>query len=318
MITDQVTNALLAALTQAAGIEVVRRKPIRIWQLSGVERLHLADDTTIVFKYATHPFTNEGHTLRHLDAHSIPVPQVHGSVTIDDTLGMLIEDLGPATRDASENDAAVAAARLHALDPAPGLTTLDDTALRSLPARSLAHIERLTDTGQITGERNLTPLFQALKRAAGRPTADAEIPPFGICHSELHPTSLHITRHGWHLLDVAKAFNGPGILDLATWHGTRNPPDPPRLRCLLNHYVHAGGHPYALRDRAGLPAETWALTWHRIWAAETLLHQATLATDNPSAETLDAIQRQATAALELLDTRQHSRSLHRSTHRSAP
>ncbi|MFY1683740.1 phosphotransferase [Micromonospora sp.] len=83
-------------------------------------------------------FTNEDRTLRHLAAHRIPVPRVHSSVTIDDTLGMLIEDLGPATRDANENDAAIAAARLHALDPAPRPTTLDDTALRALPARSLA------------------------------------------------------------------------------------------------------------------------------------------------------------------------------------
>ncbi|MFY1623746.1 hypothetical protein ACN268_11125 [Micromonospora sp. WMMD735] len=318
MITEQVTNALLAALTQAAGIEVVRREPIRIWQLSGVERLHLTDDTTIVFKYATRPFTNEDHTLRHLAAHGIPVPQVHNSVTIDDTLGMLIKDLGPATRDASENDAAIAAARLHTLEPAPRLATLDETALRALPTRSLAYVERLTDTGRLTGEHDLAPLFQALDHATAQRTAGAEIPPFGVCHSELHPTSLHITRDGWHLLDVANAFNGPGILDLATWHGTRNPPDPPRLRRLLNHYVHAGGHPHALRSRAGLPAETWALTWHRIWAAETLLHQTTLTTDNPSTETLDAIQRQTTSALELLSTRQHSRSLHRSTHRSTP
>ncbi|RKR88425.1 phosphotransferase family enzyme [Micromonospora pisi] len=304
MIADYVVTALLAALTDNAGFDVVRREWIRVWQLSGVERLHLTGGATLVFKYAAGPFANEDRTLRYLAAHGVPVPRVRGSATIENTLGMLIEDLGPATREANEDDAAIAAARLHNLDPAPGLATLDETTLRALPARSLGHIHHLRDNGRLTDARKLAQLFHALNSIAPTRAAGADLAPFGICHSELHPTSLHITDHGWHLLDVAKAFNGPGILDLATWHGTRNPADPPRLRRLLTRYVQAGGNPHALTNRAGLPAETWALAWHRIWAAEALLHQTTITTDQtgPEQGTIDAIQRQATGALELLNT----------------
>ena len=42
-------------------------------------------------------------------------------------------------------------------------------------------------------------------------------------HSEFHPTSLHIGRDGRRLLDFARTFNGPGLLDLASW-----PPQPGR------------------------------------------------------------------------------------------
>ncbi|QOC89665.1 phosphotransferase [Micromonospora craniellae] len=303
MIPDQVVAKLLAALTRATGVDVVRREPIQVWQLSGVERLHLRGGTTVVFKYATVPFTHEGRTLTYLAAHGVPVPLVHGSAIIENTLGMLMEDLGPAVREANEHDAAVAAAKLHAIGPSPGLVTLDESTLRTLPARSLAHVQQLGGSGILADARSLALLFHTLSRVAADRVAGANLAPFSTCHSELHPTSVHITEHGWHLLDLAKAFNGPSVLDLATWHGTRNAPDPPRLRSLLTRYVQAGGHPHALSDRAGLPAETWALAWHRIWAAETLLHQATIASDQPALGLIDVIRRQASTALELLKIR---------------
>ncbi|GAA5615131.1 hypothetical protein Spla01_06336 [Streptomyces platensis] len=59
---------------------------------------------------------------------------------------------------------------------------------------------------------------------------------------------------------------GPGLLDLASWHGTIEPPHPVRLRVFLEQYVSAGGTPDALAPRGGLTAENWALGWHRMWA----------------------------------------------------
>jgi len=41
------------------------------------------------------------------------------------------------------------------------------------------------------------------------------------------------------------------------------PPHP----LLIERYVQTGGHPTALEDRGGLPAEHWALGWHRGQAA---------------------------------------------------
>lgn len=93
-------------------------------------------------------------------------------------------------------------------------------------------------------------------------------------HSEFHPTSLHIGERGWRLLDFARAFTGPGLLDLASWHGTIEPPHPIRLRVFLEQYVTAGGTPDALAPRGGLTAEHWALGWHRMWAVEWFMEQS--------------------------------------------
>jgi hypothetical protein len=84
----------------------------------------------------------------------------------------------------------------------------------------------------------------AAKRAEGATTA-----PWGWVHSEFHPTSLHIGKGGWRLLDFARAFTGPGLLDLVSWFGTVDDADPVRLRCYIEAYVAAGGHPTALAER---------------------------------------------------------------------
>ncbi|MDG4795102.1 phosphotransferase [Micromonospora sp. WMMD1082] len=296
MLTAAATRGL-AHLTDTLHLPDVTREPIRTWSRSGVERLRLPDSTTLVYKYAAAPFTDEATTLRHLAAHRIPVPTVHAATITTGVLGMILDDLGPTTRHPTAQDAATAAAQLHTAPPLPSLRTLDEHGLRALPHRAIAHLRQLAARRQPTAD--LLALLTALRAAAAPRAADAHLAPFTICHSELHPTSLHISGDRWHLLDVAGAFNGPGILDLATWHGTRHPPQPARLRHLLHTYVDAGGHPDALTPRAGLPAETWALAWHRIWAAETLLHQATLTTTPATPHTLTAIRRQATGALRL-------------------
>jgi hypothetical protein len=109
----------------------------------------------------------------------------------------------------------------------------------------------------------------ALEAAAPCRVVGAELPPFGLCHSEYHPTSLHIGARGWHLLDFARAFTGPGLLDLASWHGTLGNPDPARTTGLIKRYVALGGHQQALAPRGGLDAASWALGWHRLWAADS-------------------------------------------------
>src|ERR1019366_9484671 len=95
----------------------------------------------------------------------------------------------------------------------------------------------------------------------------------GLCHSQYHPTSLHIGERGWHLLDFARAFNGPGLLDIASWSGTLNAPNPARTLGLIESYVEAGGHRQALAARGGLDAASWALGWHRVWVADLLTQQ---------------------------------------------
>jgi hypothetical protein len=65
------------------------------------------------------------------------------------------------------------------------------------------------------------------------------------------------------MLDFVRAFNGPGLLDLASRPGTTEDPDPGRVEGLLHRYVAVGGTEHVLHQRGGLPAAEWALGWHR-------------------------------------------------------
>ncbi|MFI7523979.1 phosphotransferase [Micromonospora globbae] len=99
---------------------------------------------------------------------------------------------------------------------------------------------------------------------ANRRTDGTERSPFGLCHGEFHPTSLHVSRTGCHLVGWAQAFTGPALLDLATWFGTRTPANPDRLDQLIRVYISAGGRPAAAASRGGLPAAPLGSGWHRI------------------------------------------------------
>src|SRR5690606_42028412 len=115
-------------------------------------------------------------------------------------------------------------------------------------------------------------LVRAAETRAGR----AVTPPSGWVHSEFHPESVFVGDNGVYLHDFARAFHGPGLLDLASWSGTVGPPDPDRTRAFLEAYVHAGGARQALARRGGLEAQdrsekrrvgrargaSWAATHH--------------------------------------------------------
>ena len=256
-----------------------------------------------MFKYATEPFTSEDHVLTYARDQGVPVPALHASTVQDGTLGMIMEDLGDQTRSATETDAAIAAARLHITGPSPELPTLGQSTLQALPGRGLAYLDQLRAAGRFTDTAELTTHLAELDKAASRRAAGAGLPPFGLCHAELHPTSLHIGPAGWRLLDFAKAFNGPGLLDLATWQGTRNAPDPAQLRRLIHTYVAAGGHRGAHANRGHLPAEIWALGWHRVWAAVWFLGQAARGHHDPCTDQrcVPIVRRQLVHATRLLE-----------------
>lgn len=140
-------------------------------------------------------------------------------------------------------------------------------------------------------------------QAAEARSAGATLAPFGWVHSEFHPTSLHVGERGWRLLDFARAFTGPGLLDLASWHGTIEPPHPLRLRVFLEQYVVAGGTPDALASRGGLTAENWALVWHRMWAVEWFMEQSVRWINDPATDPgyIKVVRRHLTDVLHLLE-----------------
>lgn len=294
---------LLDNLLTIAGRCSAVREEVRVWSMSGVERLTFTDGTTAIFKYAKKPFDSEDQALRLARTLGVPVPSVHASAVVDGWLGMLLEDLGAPAREADDLDGATAAVVLHRTRTAAALPVLDGEGLRRLPSRALEHLgqlrkaERWQDTDDV--EDALDRIAQAAEaRSAGTTTA-----PFGWAHSEFHPTSLHIGRHGWRLLDFARAFTGPGLLDLASWHGTLDTPDPVRLRVFLETYVTEGGTPDALAPRGGLTAEKWALGWHRMWAVEWFMEQSIRWINDPATDPAytKAVRRHLTDVLHLLE-----------------
>jgi hypothetical protein len=292
--------ALLSPMLKTARLgSNPKREPIRVWARSGVERLQLSSGGTVVFKYAQEPFDRE-HLALNLAARSgLAVPRVLAAQTAPGMLGMLLEDLGQPIRDADQQDAADCAVSIHRVFVvgAGWLPRLDKTSLARLPARIAARAGRLDLPGQIADAANL------LARHGQQLAQGTDLPPYGFCHSEFHPTSVHIGSHGRRLLDFARAFVGPGLLDLASWPGTLTAPDTKAVSALIDAYIEAGGPPETAAPRGGMPAANWALGWHRIWISDWYAEQIERgwAGDEVTAWT-DTISRHLNEATALLAT----------------
>lgn len=264
-------DSLLPPLLKAAGVPAGPiREPIRVWARSGVERLQMAGGGSVVFKYSEEPFDREHLTLTLAARECIPAPRLLAAHTVPGLLGMLLEDLGQPVREAGQDDAARAAVAVHRA-PAIGagwLPRVTESGLAGMPARILARAAKLGLPGDIAD------VCAAIVRRARQLAEGTDLPPFGLCHSEFHPTSLHIGARGWRLLDFARAFTGPGLLDLASWQGTTAEPDPVAVAALIDAYISAGGPAETAAARGGLPAQNWALGWHRVtisdWYAEQI------------------------------------------------
>ncbi|MER5293792.1 aminoglycoside phosphotransferase family protein [Streptomyces pharetrae] len=301
--TTNPSAELLDNLLTATGQTTAVRREVRVWSMSGVERVTFPDGATAILKYAKKPFDSEDQVLRLAHTLGVPVPQVHASAVLDGWLGMLMEDLGSFVREADDLDGVAAAVILHGTRMAPPLPVLDQERLRTLPDRALEHFERLRKAERWQDADDVEDALDRIAQAAEVRSAGAMTAPFGWVHSEFHPTSLHIGERGWRLLDFARAFTGPGLLDLASWHGTIEPPHPVRLRVFLEQYVTAGGTPDALAPRGGLTAENWALGWHRMWTVEWFMEQSIRWINDPATDPayIKAVRRHLTDVLHFLD-----------------
>lgn len=303
MITNP-SSELLVHLLPTIGQSMATREPVRVWSMSGVERVTFPAAPTLIFKYAKSPFDSEDKTLRLAHALGIPVPQIYASANLRGWLGMLMEDLGPSSREPADFDGAATAVRLHRTRVAPDLPVMDQDRLSTLPSRALEHLRLLQSEARWHNTNDVQDSLERIARAATSRSAGAGIPPFGWVHSEFHPTSIHITGpNDWRFLDLARSFTGPGLLDLASWHGTIEPPNPARLRCFLEHYATAGGAPEVTAPRGGLAAENWALGWHRVWAVEWFMDQAIHWIDDPSTDPVyvRTVRRHLADASDLLE-----------------
>jgi hypothetical protein len=301
---DAATDArLLDDLLTATDRSLVRREQVRVWSMSGVERLTFTDGATAILKYAREPFDREDQALLLARTLGVPVPAVLASTVVDGWLGMLLEDLGDAVREADDRDGAMAAVALHRTQVASALPVLDQERLGGLPGRALEHLGQLHHAERWPDADDVHDALDRIARSAAVRSEGATVAPFGWVHSEFHPTSVHITRCGSRLLDFARAFTGPGLLDLASWHGTLDAADPVRLRAFLERYVANGGTPDTLAARGGLAAEQWALGWHRIWVVEWFMEQSVRWVDDPATDPvyLTTVRRHLADALHLLE-----------------
>lgn len=272
---DATAAALLPALLAKAGFppgpdhQLIRQ----VFPFSGVWRLRFPQrgGATLIYKHAWAPLDREHVALRYAASRGIPVPRVLADHQENGRGGILMTDLGRPARPALDADAARLAAVVHRAPATGVLPALGAADLAAMPGRVAAAAARHGLGAATVKTAGL------IGRSAPRLAAPAIIQPLGLCHSEWHPDSILIDAAGHpHAYDWARAFAGPCLLDLASWHGTRAAPDPAATRALITAYVEAGGHRAALADRAGLPAEAWALGWHRMWAADWFLRQLDL------------------------------------------
>lgn len=281
---QQTVQALLDEVLRQLWLspDQVARDPIRVWPMSGVERLtcHEGEGETLVLKYARGPFAGEPRVLRHAARHRLPVPRVFADAAMhesDGTCGcmvMVMEDLGRPLHEVGLADAAAAAVEVHGVPPLGERPVLTSRALAELPALALRRLGNLQDEGRWLGGR-IPALLKRLAVVAPSRARDAECPPYGLVHGEFHPSSLMVDRHGQRrVLDMARACTGPGLFDLVSWQGTTSAPDRNALRDLLAAYVAHGGIDEAFAERAGLPAVEWAIGWHRVWICQWYIEQA--------------------------------------------
>ncbi|MDS1270729.1 phosphotransferase [Lipingzhangella sp. LS1_29] len=264
------TTEDLAELAARARVSIVSRADIRVWPQSGVERVHFADGRTAVLKYTIPDFA-EDDALGHAAYHGLPVPALLAKGMLPGgEVAVLMEDLGAQIQEPTLREAARLAVMIHRVPGPPERPVLDREALSVLPESALECLRRLRQMGRWRGEeaRGLRGDLERIAQVARHRARGAEIPPFGLAHSEFHPTSIHIGRRGSRVLDWARCYTGSGLLDLASWQGTQQPFELARVEDLLTAYLAAGGPPSAAADRGGLPAHVWASAWHKVWITE--------------------------------------------------
>jgi hypothetical protein len=275
----------LTTLADQIGATVLRREQVRAWSMSAVERLRLNDGSAVILKYAAEVFAGEAAVLTHTAAHDVPVPRLLASALQEDgSVVMLMEDLGEPSREADLEDAAATAVAIHACPPMAGRPVLDAAGLAELPVRALEWLTRLRDAGRWLDADDIRLGLEQLAGVADRRARGADLPPFGMCHSEFHPTSVHIGPQGLRVLDWARAYTGSGLLDLVSWQGTPDPLDLGAVSDLIEAYVSAGGPAQARADRGGLPAQVWAGGWDKLWVVEWFL-ESTLRWADPAMDT---------------------------------
>ena len=246
-------------------VDFSSREVLWDWRLSHVERIHLNDGRSIVLKMSRSPMKDDGRVQAALEGSGIPLAQLHLVWPNCDTATIVMEDLGPSRRNATLEEGANVAVKVHAANPPAGLPVLGGDALCQLPSDIESGIKTLDSHGRWLDLDRIQPTITGLVKRAAELSRNANTAPFGLCHNEFNPTSLHIGTRKTALVDWGRPFIGPGLIDLAGWFWTTEKPDLPALRGMIDAYVTAGGAPASKLERAFMEPERWAYFWHRLW-----------------------------------------------------
>ncbi len=263
-------NSELNQLVRNVANKNVRdREVLSSWMLSRVERIYLEDGSTLIVKLSREPLTDEGRILDALRKSDIPLPDLYFAHNEGDLLKMVMEDLGPMKRLPMIEEIASFAVLTHTTPPPSKIPVLDERTLQNFIPNSLKALETLSHAHRWHDIDRVRESMERVKEAAVELSRGVNTPPFGLCHSEFYPPkSLHVGSHKTGLVDWARAFLGPGLLDLASVETTITSANPQSCRRIIEAYVRAGGAPEAAYPRVGLRAEIWALFWHRLWVVE--------------------------------------------------
>lgn len=267
-----------------AGGDIATSTPIHQQPLVQVHRLGLHTGDTVIWKRLGGPRVGEAPLLRHLHRTGLRVPEVLASVSNGMWDGMLLRDLGQHTTTPPDDvltDPAVTMllVGIHATPPPPTLPVMDSARLAELPALALSHLQALRAVGRWPHSDDLPTDLTQLARIAATRSTDARLAPFGLCHGAFDHNAIFIdTTATVYTLGWARAFHGPGLLDLASPHPTTADPLQPttatQVRDRIEEYIAAGGEPAAAHQRAGPPPERWALGWRRTLQIEQTLHRS--------------------------------------------
>lgn len=153
----------------------------------------------------------EAHLTRAVFAAGAPAPQVFGEVTVDGRFGLVLSRFdGPTLLELSRSGAvtreragAILAALCLAVHKAPLPPAVLPLSLRGLMEATLRD-----DDGRLP--RHIASGVLALIERL--PPDDA------LCHCDLHPGNVVMTREGPKLVDWSGAVRAPAALDLATIH----------------------------------------------------------------------------------------------------
>ena len=246
-------------------VDFSSREVLWDWRLSRVERVHLNDGRSIILKRSRSPMKDDGRVQATLEGSGIPLTELHLVWSNCDTVTIVMEDLGPSRRNATPEEGAKVAVRVHAANPPAGLPVLGGDALCQLPSDIESGIKTLDSHGRWLDLDRIQPTIIGLVKRASELSKNADTAPFGLCHNEFNPTSLHIGTRKTALVDWGHPFIGPGLIDLAGWFWTTEKPDLEALREMIDAYVTAGGAPESKLERASMEPERWAYFWHRLW-----------------------------------------------------